>query len=321
MRPIRTYRDVADPADEDIVAQVVAQNDRLAARLARVRRIVVVASGKGGVGKSAITANLAAALADNGESVGAADADLNGPSLARMLGAEGALRVDEDGVHPATGAAGVRVMSMDLLLAADDAPLRWATRTGDPDGDPHAGMPAFLLQSTLEAGAVREFLADTAWGALDWLLVDAPPGTDKLLRLIELLPRIDALMLVTTPSEMARFVVAKSARLARAAGAQTVALVANMTTHRCEACGHASPLFDADGARRLSEATGLPVWAEIPFDAHVATLTDAGAPFVLHDTESAAGAALVALAERLRAELPRPAATPASPDPPPGPRP
>jgi ATP-binding protein involved in chromosome partitioning len=301
MRQIRTYRDVADPGAEDIIAQVVEQNDRLSTRLAHVRSIVVVASGKGGVGKSAVSANLAAALAAGGARVGAADADLNGPSLARMLGARGALRVDEDGVHPVAGAAGVRVMSMDLLLAADDAPLRWGAQG---TADAH-GMPAFLMQSTLEAGALREFLADTVWGALDFLVIDAPPGTDKLVRLLELLPRLDVLLLVTTPSEIARFVVAKSARLARDAGTATVALVANMTTHRCDACGHDSPLFEADGARRLSEATGLPVWAEIPFDARVAMLTDAGSPCVLHDDDAPAPAALRALAARLRDELAR----------------
>jgi ATP-binding protein involved in chromosome partitioning len=300
MRTIRTYRDVADPAGEDLAAQVVDQHDRLATRLARVERIVVVASGKGGVGKSAIAANIAAALAGPGTRVGAADADLNGPSLGRMLGARGPLVVGEDGVSPAVGAAGVRVMSMDLLLGEDDAPLRWRGDTGTGVGPP--GGPAFLRQSLLEAGALREFLADTAWGPLDFLVVDAPPGTDKLVRLLELLPRIDTLLLVTTPSEMARFVVAKSARLARDAGARTTALVANMTAHRCAACGHDSPLFDDDGARRLADATHLPVWAEIPFDARLAHATDAGTPCVLAPAcaDTPAARALRTIAHRLR---------------------
>jgi ATP-binding protein involved in chromosome partitioning len=300
MRSIRTYRDVADPGGEDVLAQVVEQNDRLAARLARVDRIVVVASGKGGVGKSAIAANLAAALADGGARVGAADADLNGPSLGRMLGARGPLVVGEDGVAPAAGAAGVRVMSMDLLLDEDDAPLRWRGEAGAGADAP--GGPAFLRQSLLEAGALREFLADTAWGNLDFLVIDAPPGTDKLVRLLELLPRVDALLLVTTPSEIARFVVAKSARLARDAGVRDVGLIANMTTHRCAACGHDSPLFDDDGARRLAASTGLPVWAEIPFDARLPHATDAGTPYVLAHAyaQAPAARALRDLASRLR---------------------
>lgn len=293
MRRFRTYRQVEDPAGAEVLEQVLAQRRRLEQRLAHIRRTIVVASGKGGVGKSAVTANLAAALAGRGLRVGAADADLNGPSLARMLGAAAQpLCVDEAGVHPAVGAAGVRVMSMDLLLAAEDAPVRWR--------EPTEG--AFVWQSTLETGALREFLSDTAWGELDYLLIDLPPGTDKLGRLLQLLPMPSAVVLVTTPSEMARFVVAKSLRLVREAGVEAIGLVANMSAHVCEACGHASPLFGADGARRLAESAGIPLWAEIPFDPHLAASTDAGTPFVACAGEAAAAHALLQLAERLERE-------------------
>lgn len=292
MRRIRTYRDVATAETEDILAQVTALDERLRARMALVRRVVVVASGKGGVGKSAVAANLAALLAASGARVGAADADLAGPSLARMLGAAiGPLVLEGDGVRPAPGVHDVRVMSMDLLVD-DDAPLRWR--------DPHGGTaPEFLRQSLLETGTLREFLADTHWGVLDWLVIDAPPGTDKLLRLVQLLPRIDLLLLVTTPAEISRFVVAKAARLAADASIADVALVANMTTHTCTACGHHSALFAADGAARLATATGLPLWAELPFDARFATLTDAGRPCALEVPDAAPSRAMRRLADRV----------------------
>jgi ATP-binding protein involved in chromosome partitioning len=308
MRRIRTYGQVTDPSGEEVLQQVGAQHERLAARLATVGRIVVVASGKGGVGKSAVAANVAAALAASGAVVGAADADLTGPSLARMLGAAGArLEITADGVVPARGAAGVRVMSMELLLD-DGAPLRW--RGG-------AGAPDFLWQSVLEGGALREFLADTVWGTIDVLIIDAPPGTDKLVRLVQLLPRIDALLLVTTPSEAARAVVARSARYARDAGITRIGLVANMTTHSCASCGAASPLFEADGARSLAAAAQLPIWAELPFEPRLAASTDAGEPFVLTSPATPAAAALAALAARLRALPASPAAlaAPAAPRP------
>jgi ATP-binding protein involved in chromosome partitioning len=308
MRRIRTYRDVADPAAEDIVAQVVEHGERLTRRLASIRKVIVVASGKGGVGKSALTANLATALADRGLTVGAADADLNGPSLARMLGASDAtLQVDGDGVQPAEGTAGVRVMSMDLLLADEQAPLRWGS---------HASPPAheFLLQSTLETGALREFLADVAWGDADALVIDAPPGTDKLLRLVQLLPRIDVLLLVTTPSEISRFVVARSVRLAASAGevVRTVGLVANMTDPICETCGSVVRMFGDDGARALADASGIELWAEVPFDPRLAAATDAGRPFVLEAPDTPAARAIRALADRIAAaeddaSRPRPA--------------
>ncbi|MBI4545305.1 MAG: P-loop NTPase [Gemmatimonadetes bacterium] len=305
MRRIRTYHQVDDPAGAEVLEQVLAQQHRLAQRLARVQSTVLIGSGKGGVGKSAVAANLAAALGALGRQVGAADADLNGPSLARMLGAAGQpLRVVDDGVVPATGAAGVRVMSMDLLLAAEDAPLRWR--------EPAQG--GFIWQSTLETGAVREFLADTEWGALDYLLVDTPPGTDKLARLLELLPRPEAVLLVTTPSEMSRFVVAKSVRQVRNAGVRVLGLVANMTAYVCEHCGRSQPLFEGEGARRLAEAAGVPLWAEIPFDPRLASTTDAGRPLALDAADAGAGRALRELAERLEHEL-------AAPMPSPGPSP
>lgn len=289
-RRIRTYHDVADPGAEDILAQVVEQNERLAARLAGVGRLVIVASGKGGVGKSAITANLAAALAARGRCVGAADADLNGPSLARMLGAGGqSLRVTAEGVEPAEGAAGVRVVSMDLLLSGDDAPLRWRA----PDA------PDFLWQSLLEGGVLRELLADVSWGELDYLLIDAPPGTDKITRLLQLLPAADTLLLVTTPSEIARFVVAKSERLAREAGAREIGLVVNMSAHVCETCGARTPLFDDVDAGRLPESGRTDTWADIPFDRRLASTTDRGEPAVLVRPDSPAAMAILALADRL----------------------
>lgn len=288
MRRIRTYHEVATPASEDIVAQVERQGQRLAERLAGVGRVVAVASGKGGVGKSAIAANLAAAWAEAGRRVGAADADLNGPSLARMLAAAGPLAVGHDGVVPATGAAGVRVMSMDLLLESPDAPLQWR---GEGVGSLH--------QSVLETGALREFLADVAWGPLDILVVDLPPGTDKLARLFELLPALDALVLVTTPSDIAGRVVARSVRAAREAGVRALGLVANMTGWRCPGCGHEEPLFAADAARELAAASGVPLWAEIPFDPRLALTTDAGRPYVLEAPGAPAAVAIAGLARQL----------------------
>jgi ATP-binding protein involved in chromosome partitioning len=295
---IRTYHEVADPGAEGVVAQIRDQARRLSDRLSRVGAVVAVASGKGGVGKSAVTANLAAVLASRGRAVGAADVDLHGPSLARMLGASRApLSVGEDGVQPARGTLDVRLMSMDLLLASADATVRWR---GPEEG-------AFAWQGTLEAGAVREFLADTAWGDLDLLLLDLPPGTDRLARLLEILPRLDGLILVTTPSEAARAAVARSARLAREAGIRVTGLVANMTAWRCPECGGETRLYEADGAERLADDTGLARWADVPFDPRLAVATDSGRPFAIVDPEAPVSRAFRDLADRLEAEIGAPA--------------
>ncbi|HUP19336.1 MAG TPA: P-loop NTPase [Gemmatimonadota bacterium] len=290
-RRIRTYREVTDPAGEDVVAQVVAQRGRVDARLARIGRVVLVASGKGGVGKSAVTANLAAALAARGLAVGALDADLHGPSLARMLGARGPLLMGSNGVRPAAGAGGVRVMSMDLLLEADDAPVRWRGETAD--------------RGVLERSALRELLADTAWGELDALLVDLPPGTDRIERALELVPEPSVVLVVTTPSVAAGGVVARSLRALATAGAP-VGLVANMSHFACPSCGEVEPLWSGDAVEDLARRTGTAVWAGIPFEPALAAETDAGRPpgGSSAGPPSPAGRAIDALAERV-AGLPR----------------
>lgn len=290
-RRIRTYRDVADPTGEDVVAQVARQRERLRRRMADVGAVVAVGSGKGGVGKSAVAANLAAALAGRDLAVGALDADLNGPALARMLGATGPVVVAEGSVDPPEGAAGVRVMSMDLLLESD-APPRW--RAPDAEG---------ATRGVLERNALREFLADVAWGPLDLLVLDLPPGSDALEGVLELLPGLDLLLLVTTPSEAARGVVARSVRAAREKGADRLALVANMTRYVCPHCGAAEPLYSADGVRALAGESGLDVWAEIPFEPALAAATDAGFPYVLEAPGAPATGALEALAARVVDEL------------------
>ncbi len=289
MRKIRTYHEVDSGAGRELLDQVLAQRRRVDERLDSVASVVAVASGKGGVGKSALTANLAAALAARGRRVGALDADLNGPSLARMTGVTGSQLADgAEGVGPATGAGGVLVMSMELLQEDEDTPLRWKSSAG------HVA----IRQSAAEAGALREFLSDVAWGELDVLLIDAPPGTDKLHRLLELLPNIDQVLLVTTPSEMACRVVARSARLLAEAEVPT-ALVANMTEHVCPNCGHTTVLWESDGVDKLATQTGLPVWSRVPFDPRLASTTDAGTPWVLDEIEAPTAAALVALADRV----------------------
>lgn len=290
-RRIRTYAEVEKETGSELLEQVLAQRRRLEARLAEVRRVVPVLSGKGGVGKSAVTANLAAALAASGRRVGALDADLNGPSLARMLGARGPLGDGPDGVTPAAGVEGVAVVSMELLQGDADAPLRWR----EPSGG------GWLWQSAMETGALRELISDVVWGALDVLLVDVPPGTDKIARFLELIPSPHRALLVTTPSEAARAVVARSARQLREAGVD-VGLVANMTAWVCPDCGGTTDLFPSAGAERLADETGLPLVARIPFDPRFGAATDGGRPFVLDHADAPSAEAVWALADALMAD-------------------
>jgi ATP-binding protein involved in chromosome partitioning len=214
-----------------------------------------VTSGKGGVGKSYVTAGLAEALGRRlGGGVGVLDADLKGPTTARMLGASGPVRVDENGVHPAQGRTGVKVFSMDLLLE-EGQPLRWK----EP---PHEG---FVWRGTLEMGALREFLADVAWGRLDLLLVDLPPEADALEHLAELVPDLAGAVAVTIPSAESRRSVARAMRAAVEAGVRLLGVVENMSGYACPGCGETGPLFTGQAGDALAAEFGIPVLARLPF--------------------------------------------------------
>jgi ATP-binding protein involved in chromosome partitioning len=286
---MKRYRDIAGDGGSNIVAQVEAQQARLGARLRQVRAIVAVVSGKGGVGKSSITANLAGAFALGGATVGVLDADLNGPSMATMLGVRGrALVVGAAGVEPPAGALGIRVMSMDLLLAGDATPLTW---------DAPSQAEAHTWRGTMEANALREFLADTAWGQLDVLLIDLPPGTDRLATITGMVPALAGTVIVTIPSDVSRLVVSKSVTVARAAPAPVLGLIENM-----------AGVFPGPGAEPLARESGVPFLGKVPFDPALAVSADRGEPYVAVAPRAPAALALRGIAEQLREVLlaPRP---------------
>ena len=292
---MKRYRDLAGDGGSDIAGQVSAQHARLRARLGAVRWTVAVVSGKGGVGKSSVTANLAQALAARGLAVGALDADLNGPSLAKMLGARGqTLAVTPAGVEPARSADGIRVMSMDLLLPADETPVVWHAPTQ---------AEAHTWRGSMEGTVLREFLTDTAWGALDVLLLDLPPGADRLPTVTGLVPDLSGAVVVTIPSEVSHLVVKKSITLARAAGARLLGLVENMAGYVCGACGAVGPLFEGPGGARTAAELALPFLGGVPFDPRLAAAADRGRPFVAEHADTPAGRALTAIAARLHADL------------------
>ncbi|HXD97602.1 MAG TPA: P-loop NTPase [Candidatus Acidoferrum sp.] len=278
---MKKYRDIAGDGGSNIVGQVEAQQARLGARLREVRAIIAVVSGKGGVGKSSVTANLAGAFALGGARVGVLDADLNGPSMATMLGVRGrTLVVGAAGVEPPAGALGIGVMSMDLLLAGDATPLTW---------DAPSQAEAHTWRGTMEANALREFLADTAWGALDVLLIDLPPGTDRLATIIGMVPALAGTVIVTIPSDVSRLVVRKSITVALAAPAPVLGLIENM-----------AGMFPGPGAEGLASESGVPFLGRVPFDPALAAAADRGEPYVATSPEAPAARALRAIADRLR---------------------
>ena len=286
----KRYRDIVGDGGSNVAAQVSAQAERLKARMAGVRHTIAVMSGKGGVGKSAVTTNLAVYFAKEGWRVGVVDADINGPSIAKMLGVRGhALNLDVDGVFPACGPLGIRVISMDLFLEADHTPVVWA----GPQTE------TFVWRGTMEMHTLREFLTDVHWGELDILLLDLPPGTDRLATLNDLLPDLHGSVVVTIPSVVSRLIVSKSITMARdLLRTPVIGLVENMTAYVCPTCGTTHPLFaqtpqaETPGSSLGQALAGVPLLGRVPFDPRMALAGDKGVPFILEDAASPAAQAL-----------------------------
>jgi ATP-binding protein involved in chromosome partitioning len=251
----RSYRQVPGTDRSDLLGQVVEQRNRVTDRLKVVRHVVAVMSGKGGVGKSYVTAALAREAAEReGRQVGVLDADLKSPTCARTLGARGPVRVTDDGVEPVIGVAGIRLFSSDLLLE-DGKPLAWR----EPEND------RFIWRGVLETGALREFLGDVVWGSLDLLLVDLPPGGDRLADLATLVPGLTGAIAVTIPSDESRRSVERSMRAALDAGIPLLGIIENMSGYGCAECGKVSPLFSGNAGEDLSREFGVPLLGRLPF--------------------------------------------------------
>ncbi len=245
MPPIRTYHELTDADRSGLPEQIGAQRKRVAVRLATVGRVIAVMSGKGGVGKSYVTAHLARALARAGRASGVLDADLNGPTIPRLLGIDHApLRTSQSGIEPATGTDGVRCISMAMLLE-DGAPLAFKGPAAE----------SFVWRGAMEASALRELLGDVAWGALDTLLLDLPPGMQRYIELCDILGAPPAVLTVTIPTPESRDAVRRAMRAAVERGSQLLGIVENMV----------GPQFDGTAADDLANEFAVPVLARMPW--------------------------------------------------------
>ncbi len=289
---MRTYKELPSDAGSNIIGQVAAQANRVQKRLASVKYTVAIMSGKGGVGKSSLTANLATALTLKGNTVGVVDADINGPTLAKMMGVRDAtLEYTPAGVKPAITEFGTKLISMDLLLAEDDAPVLW---------NAHTQKDAFTWRSTMEVGALREFIGDTEWGTLDYLLLDLPPGTDRLPNVAELIPDLGGVVVVTIPSEVSQLIVKKSVTMARdILKVPIIGVVENMAFYVCQHCGEQEPLFSSD--ETLDTAFQQDLLGSVPFDPKLARSGDDGTLYLHEYPDAPASKALIQIAEQVQA--------------------
>ena len=236
---------------------------KLQSRLCRVRHKVLVLSGKGGVGKSTVAVNLAMALCMAGKRVGLLDIDIHGPSVPTMLGLEHAtVRGEDDELLPVE-TNGLKVVSTGFFLRNLDDALIW--------------------RGPLKMAAIKQFLKDVAWGDLDFLIVDSPPGTgDEPLSVIQLIGRLDGAVIVTTPQRVAAADVRKSITFCRQMEVPILGVVENMNGFACPRCGDITFVFGAGGGRRMASEMKVPFLGSIPIDPQIAEACDKGRAYVYH---------------------------------------
>lgn len=294
---MKSYHDIASDGGSDVAAQVAVQQRQLRRRMADIGHVVAVMSGKGGVGKSTVTVNLAEALAGQGVVVGILDADIHGASIPKMTGVRSqSPRAGSSGMLPAVGTSGIRVMSMDLFLPEDASPVLWnaPTQTG-----------AYAWRPMVEMGALREMLADTEWGSLDVLLVDLPPGGDRLANLAELVPALSGAVVVTIGSDVSHLVVERSIKMAtEVCGVRVLGLVDNMGQFCCSRCGSVEVLYrSARSSEEVAKAHGISYLGAVPFDGRIRSCMDRGVSFLDEATGSMAARAIEHLAQALHDHL------------------
>jgi ATP-binding protein involved in chromosome partitioning len=246
-----------------------------------IAHVVAVASGKGGVGKSTVSVNLAVALARQGLRVGLMDADIYGPSLPRMLGAQQKPLLKDNRLIPVE-AWGIRTMSMGYLVDENTA---------------------MIWRGPMIMGAVQQFLGQVEWGELDVLVVDLPPGTGDIQLTLAQKVKVTGAVVVSTPQDIALLDARRAVWMFEKVDIPILGIVENMSYFCCPNCGHRSEIFGHGGARREAEKLGQDFLGEIPLLAEVRALADAGMPVVAEAPESEAGRAFLAIADRIIGHL------------------
>ena len=258
--------------------------EKLKLKMAKIKHKIAIISGKGGVGKSTVTVNLAMAFATHGfvNSVGVLDADITGPCIPKILGIKGQkLQVGPPGIFPATGPLGMKVVSMDFLLPSDETPVIW--------------------RGPLKMRAIQQFLSDIVWGELDFLFIDLPPGTgDEPLSVMQLLPDMDGVVIVTIPSEVSQLVVKKAVTFAKQLNIPVIGIVENMSGFTCPKCGEHTDIFKTGGGKKIAEDLKIPFLGRIPIDPEICSDSDKGSPFIIEHPDSLASKAFMEIVKKVK---------------------
>jgi ATP-binding protein involved in chromosome partitioning len=247
-------------------------------RMARIKHKIIIASGKGGVGKSTVSVNLARALQMKGFRVGVLDADITGPDIPKLLGIEDQkLMQGPEGIEPAD-ADGIKAASMALILSSRDSPVVW--------------------RGPMKMAAIKQFIQDVNWGDLDFLIIDLPPGTsDEPLSVLQLIPDLAGAIIVTTPQEVSLLDSRKAVNMVKAMKLPVLGIVENMSGLKCPHCQETINIFSSGGGQRMAEEVDVPFLGSIPIDPQVCAMGDTGQTFV--ECKTQAGESFGRIVERL----------------------
>jgi ATP-binding protein involved in chromosome partitioning len=271
-------------AAEKRIAEFTEKDQKLKTNMSRIKYKIAVISGKGGVGKSTVAANLAMAFALHGykNRVGILDVDIHGPCIPKLLGVKGKkVQISPLGALPVMGPEGIKVVSMDFLVQSQETPIIW--------------------RGPLKMQAIKQFLSDFMWGELDFLFIDAPPGTgDESLSVMQLMPEMDGTIIVSIPSEVSEDVVKKAVTFSKQMRIPVIGIVENMSGFTCPKCGEKINILGMGGGKRIAEELDVPFLGQIPIDPKICEEADKGVSFLAENTNSASAKAFKEIVKKVK---------------------
>jgi len=274
-----------DQARKGKMAASKKLDEQLKQNMSKIKHKILVLSNKGGVGKSSIAINLACSLSEKGFKVGILDADLHGPSVAKMLGFEGKrLQGSPEGIIPMSVSPNLVAISMASLIETSDAPLIW--------------------RGPLKMMALKQFLGEVEWGTLDYLIIDSPPGTgDEPLSICQLIPELEGGVIVTTPQKVALLDSRKCINFLKNLKIPILGIIENMSGLKCPYCGKNIDLFKSGGGEKAALEFNLPFLGKIPIDINIVNSTDEGKPYIFQYKNSESAQILNKIVELILAKM------------------
>ncbi len=262
--------------------ELEAQNKRLQERMSEIKYKILVMSGKGGVGKTTVSVNLAMSLANKGYKVGILDTDIHGPNVAKMLGVQGEKMYshDENTIEPFEVTPNLKAVSLAFTGNGDDTPIIW--------------------RGPLKISVIKQFLADVNWGKLDYLIIDSPPGTgDEPLTVCQMIPELTGSVVVTTPQEVSILDSRKSINFSRQIKVALLGVIENMSGYVCPHCGETVDIFGKGGGEAAAKDMDAPFLGRIPIDPGLMQAEDKGVSYVTTAPDSACSKAISAIVDKI----------------------